>query len=491
MPREWSNYQREVFEHIERSPRHLVVEAKPGSGKTTTSVEGVNRIPPEKRVLMCAFNKKIQEELETRVRPGITVRTFNSIGHHAVMRARGRVGINANRQRDLVREVLPDKRIIGTAPYADVLKIVELAMARLAETDDDFHYIMSEYDCYPTVPSYTESYIGWAREVLRRSLLPSAEISFNDQIYIAAKEKLSGAKFDYVFVDEAQDCNPAQLWLVENALGPNGKLIAVGDRRQAIYAWRGADHHVMSDISAKFKADVLPLSITYRCPRAVVQLVNNIVPDLEAAPDAKDGAVQLVTEKQFLEGVAPGDIVISRTNAAIARYSMRLLLQGVRCVVLGKDLSKGLIRLVDKGGHVALTDLFEELNTYASEETKRLMAAKKEAKAEELADRIEALKDLSEGLTNVFELRQRIDALFGDSTNSAAVTFSTVHKAKGLEFKRVWMFETTFNVSSLEGENLYYVAATRAIDSLYLVQIPRKDNKLPRSIAKGWTENHE
>lgn len=488
MAKNWSEYQKAVFEHIERSPRHLVVEAKPGSGKTTTSVEGVNRIAPEKRVLMCAFNKKIQEQLEARVRSGITVRTFNSLGYNAVLRARGRVGINADRQRDLVRAVLPDRRIVGTAAYADVLKIVEMAMARLAETDEDFHYIMSEYDCYPASPAHTEHYIAWAREVLRRSLMISPEISFNDQIYIAAKEKLSGAKYDYVFVDEAQDCNPAQLWLVENSLAPGGKLIAVGDRRQAIYAWRGADHHVMSDITAKFEADVLPLSITYRCPKSVVRLVNHIVPDLEAAPDAQIGTVQIATEKQFLEGVASGDIVISRTNAAIARYSMRLMLQGTRCVVLGKDLSKGLLKLLDKGGHVSTSELFRELATYETQESERLIAAKKESKVEELRDRIDALKDLSEGLQSVPELRKRIEALFGDNANPNAVTFSTVHKAKGLEYKRVWMFETTFNVNSLEGENLYYVAATRAIEALYLVQIPRRDNKPPRSIAQNWEE---
>lgn len=488
MPRDWSTYQRKVFQHIEQSPRHLVVEAKPGSGKTTTSIEGVNRIPPEKKVLMCAFNKKIQEELEARVRPGITVRTFNSIGHHAVMRARGRVNINADRQRDLVRTILPDRRIIGSAPYADVLKIVELAMARLAETDDDFHYIMAEYDCYPAESSMITHYIQWAREVLRRSLMPSREISFNDQIYIAAKERLSGPKFDYVFVDEAQDCNPAQLWLVENALAPSGKLIAVGDRRQAIYAWRGADHHVMEDISLRFNADVLPLSITYRCPRRVVNLVNNIVPDLEAAPNASEGTVCSVGEAQFLEQVTPGDIVISRTNAAIARYSMRLLLKGVRCVVLGKDLSKGLLKLVDKGGHTGIPNLLRELDAYVEEESERLVAAKKETKVDELVDRVDALKDLSEGLTNVHDLKRRIEALFSDATNPHAVVFSTVHKAKGLEFNRVWMFETTFSVNTLEGENLYYVAATRAIESLYLVQIPRKDNKPPRSIAKSWED---
>ena len=58
--------------------------------------------------------------------------------------------------------------------------------------------------------------------------------------------------------------------------------------------------------------------------------------------------------------------------------------------------------------------------------------------------------------------------------------------AKGLEFDRVWMFETTFNVSTVEGENLYYAAATRSKNQLFLVQIPRKDKKIPVSIAERW-----
>jgi DNA helicase-2/ATP-dependent DNA helicase PcrA len=487
MQRDWSDYQRAVFEHIERSDRHLVVEAMPGSGKSTTIVEGVNRIPG-KRVLMCAFNKKIQQELETRVPRDVVVRTFNAIGHAAVIQARGRVGVNADRQRDLVRAVLPDPRTLDNAVYGDVLKIVDLAMARLADTDDDFRYIMSTYDCAPVDERLEASYIEWAREVLRRSLLPAPQISFNDQIYIPAKQRLSGPKFDYVFVDEAQDCNPAQIQLIRNSLKPGGKLVAVGDRRQAIYAWRGADHGVMDRLAEEFDADVLPLSITYRCPKNVVRLVNNIVPDLEAAPTAIDGSVSVVSEAQFLNSVRPGDLVISRTNAAIARFSMALLLAGVRCQVLGKDMSKGLTRLIDKAKTPEVTDLLFTLDEYGHREAERLMTLRQEAKAEELLDQIDTIRSLSDGLETVTQLRRRIDTLFQDAPGQSAVIFSTVHKAKGLEFDRVWMFEPTFNVTTTEGENLYYVAATRAIKALHLVQISRKDNKPSKSIGKGWMD---
>ena len=209
---------------------------------------------------------------------------------------------------------------------------------------------------------------------------------------------------------------------------------------------------------------------------------------LESAASAGEGAVTLATEKQFLEGVSAGDFVISRTNAAIVKYSMQLLLRNRRCAVLGKDLSGGLVKLVAVTATTEVAPMLAKLEAYVKEEGDRLMAARREDKAEELLDRAEALRSLSEGCTTTNQIRLRLDRLFGNDNSTApgVITFSTVHKAKGLEFKRVWMFETTFNVNSREGENLYYVAATRTIDSLFLVQIPRRDSKPPRSIAERW-----
>jgi superfamily I DNA/RNA helicase len=83
--------------------------------------------------------------------------------------------------------------------------------------------------------------------------------------------------------------------------------------------------------------------------------------------------------------------------------------------------------------------------------------------------------------------------LFGEEENAPAnaIIFSTVHKAKGLEFKRVWMFESTFRTHTTEGQNLYYVAATRAMESLYLVQLPTKNGKPPFSAAAMWATQQE
>lgn len=483
MTKEWSKYQLAVFDHVANKPRtHLIVDAKAGSGKTTTSVEMTRRVPRGQRVLMCAFNVTTRDALQARVDNSVTVRTFHQLGFYAVMKLWGKQEINKYRQRDLVRAVLPDKSKIGAGPFADITRMVSMAMARLAGTPAELEEIMDIYDCGPNLDEDRQQYIAWTAEVLRRTKEKTGEISFDDQVYLPAVFNVSGSRYDYVFVDEAQDCNPAQLRIVMNALRPGGKIVAVGDERQAIYAFRGAGQDTMSRLQRELNADVLPLSITYRCPRAVVRHVNPIVPDLEASPTADEGVVSERTEGEFLAGVRPGDLVLSRTNAAIATYSMKLLLQNKRCVVLGRDLSAGLISLVERGGAMDLKDMFAALDEYSAKECERLCATRKEDKAEELLDRIEALRGLSENLTTSYALRDRILYLFGDEdkTHNDAIIFSTVHKAKGLEYPRVWMFETTFNTKTVEGENLYYVAATRAMRELYLVQIPKNEKKIKK-----------
>lgn len=482
MPRTWSKFQEAVFEHAEHQPkRHLIVEAVPGSGKTTTIVEACNRVHRGRRVIMCAFNTKIRDELQERVPKGVIVRTFHQLGFYAVIKSWGPLQVDRYRQRDLIKAVLPGW--VEKSAHGEVAKIVSMAMARLASTPAEIQDIMERYEYLPGDPTLEPKYTEWALEVLRRTQVPGPEISLDDQVYLPGALNLRGSSADFVFADEFQDCNPAQLEIIRKALGRTGKLIAVGDRRQAIYAWRGADPGMMDAAAKEFDADVLPLSITYRCPRSVVRLVQPIVPAIEAGPDAQEGVVQYDTsEKQFLEQVRPGDLVISRVNAAIATYSMKLMLKGVRCQVLGKDLSEGLISLVHRAESSQLTTALKQIEAYVKDESKRLLAIKKEDRVEELNDRLEILQELSTGLKYVPHLVERLERLFGeaettDGPSASAVVFSTVHKAKGLEFKRVWMLETTFRTDSTEGENLYYVAATRAIEELYLVQIPKKGQK--------------
>ncbi len=58
----WSKYQKAIFSFIEdESAGNAVVEAVAGSGKSTTIVEGMNRIPKGRSAIFLAFNKAIAD----------------------------------------------------------------------------------------------------------------------------------------------------------------------------------------------------------------------------------------------------------------------------------------------------------------------------------------------------------------------------------------------------------------------------------------------
>ena len=69
--REWSAYQLAIFRNIAEGKGHACVTATAGSGKTTVLVEGFRHVPKGCTVLMCAFNKSIAQELQSRAPAGV------------------------------------------------------------------------------------------------------------------------------------------------------------------------------------------------------------------------------------------------------------------------------------------------------------------------------------------------------------------------------------------------------------------------------------
>lgn len=482
----WSKYQDAIYDFVQHGQGNLVVVARAGSGKTTTICEACNRIPKGKRVLVCAFNNKIRDELTARLSKlrHVTVKGLHQMGLGAMMRYRGgKLSVERYRVSDYIRRLIPDEY----KDYrGDVIKLVSMCMANLAVTEERVVATMYAYDLLPTAPRDVPLYVQWALAALAFSEKPSSAISFDEQIYLPARFNLSTGSYDVVLVDEAQDLNACQYRLALNAVRPGGRIIAVGDDRQAIYAFRGADSDALGRMKRELNATVLPLSVTYRCPQSVVRLAQNIVEDFEAGEDNPEGRVLIVNEKTFLDGVAPGDAVISRTNAALMKYCMALLVRGKRARIVGKDLSAKLDSLLSRTTTTQLAPALKEMAAYVDEEAERLEAAKKEDKAEELRDNLEAIQAISSGLSSVNALRSKLSALFAEDESGrdyGTIPCMTVHKAKGLEFDHVWMLESTFRIGSVEGANLYYVAVTRAKSQLCLVQVPRSDGKEVPSIA--------
>ena len=86
-----SKYQKDIFEHIKHGNGNLVIEASAGSGKTTTLVNLIKLIDDDKRVLFCAFNKDIVNELTKKVKgiSNVDVKTIHSLGNSIILRNLG------------------------------------------------------------------------------------------------------------------------------------------------------------------------------------------------------------------------------------------------------------------------------------------------------------------------------------------------------------------------------------------------------------------
>jgi superfamily I DNA/RNA helicase len=279
------------------------------------------------------------------------------------------------------------------------------------------------------------------------------------------------AWFNLVVVDEAQDMNLSQLTMAVKACKHGGRICVVGDDRQAIYGFRGAATDGMQMMRQKLSAKQLGLTTTYRCPRLVVELAQEIVPDYVSAPSAPRGMVDWCSDVQAR--VQIGDSILSRINAPLAPICLSLLRNGIPARIEGRDIGKQLSAIVKKLKARSVPECLSKLRAWGNRQIVRLKAAGTEDRISGITDQVETIVAIAEGASNISEITQRLESLFADTENGArpAVVLSSVHKAKGLEWNHVFILRETFRHKSSEGEeaNIYYVAITRAKQHLTFV----------------------
>jgi superfamily I DNA/RNA helicase len=272
------------------------------------------------------------------------------------------------------------------------------------------------------------------------------------------------ARYDLVVVDEAQDMTGAQLEMAIKACRPSGRLVIVGDDKQAIYGFRGADSGSLDRLKAQLGAAELGLKMTYRCPKRVVEIAQRVVPDFRAAVSAPEGAVERCEGERLAGLVSPRDFVLSRSNASLVKVCLSILRQGKRAYVKGRDIGAGIMSLVSKQAATTLKELEERLRVWHERESRKAMKLPQEAaeaRLEFLDDELGVCLALIEDSDTVGALLGRLSRLFGEG-DADSVMCSTTHRAKGLEAETVYLLEGTFRDTDDEERNIFYVAVTRA-----------------------------
>jgi len=491
----WSDEQVAIFKWFHSGTGSLVVRARAGTGKTTT-IKAAFSLAREERMLYAVFNKKNQVEASSAITdPRVEIKTLHSVGFMFIQQVWPNARPTDEVETDRVEKVvgMQNPKEVKT----QVRKLVAFAKNTLINpTLNDLVELAEDRDI--ECPQFEEPENGgWDRVALSRAALQVLElskvrdaqgrISFNDMVWLPCAMNWTRSWYDLVVVDEAQDMNLPQLTMAKAACKPHGRICVVGDDRQAIYGFRGAVSDSMDMMRKSLNASELGLTITYRCPKRVVELAARIVPDYKAAAAAPEGEVISINTSAVVNQIQVGNAILSRSNAPLMPMCLSLLRKGIPARIEGRDLGKALLDIVEKLNARSVPQFLTKVGTWAEKQMNRFMDTKNfEQKSAQIQDQADTLTAIAEGASSVTEIKNRLTSLFQDTDASSkpAVVLSTTHKAKGLEWTKVYLLTSTFNkkrpagapqlspeaeaARAKEEANVYYVALTRAKATLVL-----------------------
>lgn len=451
---------------------NLILNAYAGCGKTST-LEMLDSKSKTRPCLYLVFNTKNAKEATERMQSTTTVRTFNSLGARIWAAVYGQHGVEKQKTQGILREMIKEvpkgtaqqemwnsfQSVVAGVAMAKALGYIPAAHPQAHRSligASSFHARLEE------IPD--DLTCDLIDAVLLRSIAQSykGRVDFNDQIYMPALFGGTFPKFPLTLADEAQDLNPVNHLLLSKLVGDR-RLIAVGDPHQSIYGFRGAVESGMSQLASAFSMDSLSLSVSFRCPQAIVEAARWRVPEFQWIK--RGGHVETLTQLH-LSDINPEAAIICRNNAPLFGLALRLLAAGHSISLAGSDIGPRLIGIMERlGGR-------DDLSRPA------FLAAIAEWEAEKLAAESTTAHDLA-ACMRVFAQQttsrdQAITYVKHVFAQSGSIQLMTGHKAKGLEFPIVYHLDPWLVRNgrlgappSEQDQNLDYVITTRSQDQLY------------------------
>jgi superfamily I DNA/RNA helicase len=513
----WSEEQLAIFNWFrgDFNDCNSVVRARAGTGKTTTIFGGV-KFASEDRIALLAFNKKNNIEFKAKIAADpelasnrhLQNMTTHGLGYRFLryywdvkkleiddkLEQRRVVAhlmaVHALRasDEDAIEEKLPSAMVTLVAQVISKLKNIIPLYPKIDEAIELAEKFSLEPDNGWLLAGWTtEKICEIAIDVMKKTSTEKpirgaaeATISNDDMLWLPLIQNLARPWFNLIVVDEAQDLNRAQMELVKRSLKRGGRFCFVGDDRQAIYKFRGAESDALDNLKAEFNCREFGLTITRRCGKAIVADAQRLVPDYRAAIDAPEGEIINIRGPKLLENARVGDFVVSRKNAPLMAICLGLIKRGVPAKVEGRDVAGSLKTLILRQKSIKTAEaLINKLAQWSKRQVEKILKRdpKNDTAIEYVRDQYETIRAVAEECQTISEVIAKIDRIFGEtegSNDATMVTCSSVHKAKGLEADRVFVLMDTLYSKSrtadpIEETNIEYVAITRAKTTLFKV----------------------
>lgn len=493
-----SKYQLAIYDFVEHGLGNAVISASAGSGKTYTIIKLLDYIPKDKKVLIVAFNRDIRQEIKAKVinagHKNVQVDTFHSLGYKILNANFNRRFVNTDpneyKYSNYISNNISQLSTINTfrlgkqfSQYlSNIQNLVNFGRCYLSETVEDLDKVCERYGiiCIADEKEVAVKVLEWGEKCLD-------EIDYTDMVWLPNTLHLDSKfyKYDWIIVDECQDLNMVEKDMLFTCRRMGTRMLFFGDKAQAIYSFSGADSEAFDKLRELEDTIQLPLSISYRCPKNIVEYVHYLVPTIEY--DKKNKIKGEIIENANLSDVKDGDMILCRNNAPLAKIYIELLRNGIKTKILGKDYSANLSKTIKNTKEellnvdLSMQGVFSKLYDIFYDLVETTMHKQNITKEEALTsssiiaklDEIKVLEILSEGLTTSKELQERINDIFTDNKESGII-LSTIHKSKGLESPNVYIAckslmpsKTAKQPWEIEQENnLIYVACTRTKNKL-------------------------
>lgn len=477
-----------IIDAAKSTSENLLINALAGAAKTTT-LELICKALQVQPILSLAFNKRIATEMQKRLPGHVACHTLNAIGHRVWMQAiPRRLSLDTKKSYNILKglvDALPRaEKKEAYESFSDILKLVGAAKLAgyIPPGLSTGKPLISGPEFWETIDEdLAEIAQGLVDRVLKESITQaySGLIDFDDQIYMPTLFGGTFPRYGLVLVDEAQDLSALNHAMLDKLVV--NRLIAVGDPYQSIYAFRGAMTSSMATLQARFSMREMNLSISFRCPRAIIERARFRAPHMQWPEWAKEGIVNdltLIPEDRehapvWTASLIPdGAAVICRNNAPLFRLAFALIRAGRGVSIVGSDIGPSLVKALKKLGPETLNH-DQAIAAIDKWEKEKLAKAKGKATVKDKAECLRVFVAVGGSLAGAIAYAESI------FKSTGPIQLLSGHKSKGLEWDHVFHLDPgripspwVSSDEELDQEyNVRYVIETRAKESLTLVNM--------------------
>lgn len=500
-------YQAAIYTAFTQRNQHIFVNAVAGGGKTTTLQYLMESMPQETLALSLAFSKRVQVELDRRIPDFIESRTINSFGY-SILRQNGIVKMDQWKVGKIVQE---EYRYKSKLWKEGIKQVVSLSKNTLSK---DYKKLIQTYNIELSGANLkeVENAVNKILELDKKMALDDGTMDFDDQLWLPLVLDLEIPQYEVVFIDETQDLNNAQIEMVLRVVGDWGRVVAVGDPFQSVFAFRGANPesiYLLVDRLTKTKrgCEVMPLSISYRCSKSVTRLAQELVPAMECSEQAVEGIVSHIDEaalKKFLASKTADYfkakngvrrlMILCRSNSPLVEWQAYLrgldLPVSYRSNLLVSQM-QNLLAVHSSYQKLPIQKACQNIASYARKAAATFHSALgKEAFLDTIRTLISLIERVPPSPSRVKHysaIEKEIKTAFAksniaDDADEDCILLSTAHGAKGLEAESVVIVrpelmphpkaETALEIT--QEKNIKYVAITRSRNKLTFIKTAKK-----------------